>query len=372
MAAMRILHVVARSHRRGAELVALELAHELGELGVDNVVVALGLAHDGGQDPAFVPLVKSAGLSPVVFAAAAFRLRRKLKERPFDVVLAHGGWALQVAAIAVGRTGPLLVWQRILGFPPAVWGPGRHWWWRIVARRIDAAVALTDDLEDELRQLGFGGPVWVIPNSRRPERFLAVDRATEAVRLRREVGVPPDVSLIGFVGHLVDQKRPERAVDVLVRVLQDGLRAHLVMAGDGPLRRMLEREVQRRGLGDQVTLLGHRDDVEHVLGGLDLLVLTSDAEGIPGVAIEAQMAGCPVITFPLGGVAEVVEDGVTGVVLEGSSPTVMARRVSDLLRNPSQLARMGVAARARSPEFAASLTAKVYADRLLDLTRSER
>src|SRR5438128_2681331 len=78
------------------------------------------------------------------------------------------------------------------------------------------AVALAPDLGDELERLGFDGPIWAIPNFRDPEPFVAVDRDTAAIELRAELGVPQDVGLIGFVGHLIAQKRPDRALDTLV------------------------------------------------------------------------------------------------------------------------------------------------------------
>jgi len=348
-------------------MVAMELAEELDALGHTNRVVALGLAHDGGRDPELPPLVARVGVGLDVLVADAWRLRRLLRREPADVVLAHGGWAVQVAAIATPRGGPLVVWQRILGFPDEVWRTGRRKWWEIVTRRVDAAIALTRELEEELRQLHFAGPVWVIPNARRPERFATLDRVAEAEWLRREVGVDVDVALIGFVGHLVDQKRPERAVEVLSRLRRSGHRAHLVVAGGGPLADELAGAVRAHGLSDHVTLLGHRPDVERILAGVDLLLLTSDVEGIPGVAIEAQMAGCPVVTFPLGGVAEVVQDGVTGIVLTGHDTASMAEQTLHLLDDPARRLRMGEEARARSLQFSTGRTAKTYADRLATL-----
>jgi glycosyltransferase involved in cell wall biosynthesis len=367
MPRVRILHLVARSHRRGAELVALELADELRALGHHNEVLALGLALDGGRDPDLPPLLSRVSVGPDVLALSCWRVHQHLARAPVDVVLAHGGLAAQVAAAALPRDGTLLVWQRILGFPPEMWHPARRRVWRSVARRVDVAVALTSDLEGELRRLGFTGPVWVIPNFRQPERFADVDRALAAERLRREIGVDDAVPLLGFVGHLVDQKRPERAIEVLAAVLGQGERAHLVIAGDGPLRPRVEQEVRSRGLTEHVTMLGHRRDVELVYGGVELLLLTSDAEGIPGVAIEAQMTGCPVITFPCGSVHEVVEDGTTGVVLPRVDVPAMADSVVTLLADDDRRRRLGAAARERTPDFAASRTAGMYAARLLEL-----
>lgn len=370
--AIRVLHLVSRSQARGAELVAMELADELDRLGFPNRLVALGPGFDGHLEPGLVPLAGSRSEAVPQLVTLAWRLRRLLADDPVDVVLAHGGWPAQVAALALplrgrgqdGRRGPLLVWQRILGFPDKAWDPVRRRWWGAVARRFDAAVALTEELAIELRRLGFGGPVWTIPNFRKPDRFLDVDRSVAAARLRAELGVPADAPLIGFVGHLVRQKRPERAIDVLARLRAQGRQAHLVVAGAGPLLPELKAHAARSDVASAVAFVGHRSDVEWVFGGVDLVLLTSEAEGIPGVAIEALMAGCPMVTVPVGGVADVVEDGVTGLVLEDDDPARMAAAVAGLLDDADTRGAMGKNARSSSSRFTASSTAAIYAERL--------
>jgi len=234
---------------------------------------------------------------------------------------------------------------------------------------MDAVVALTPQLEDEMRRLGYGGPVWVIGNARGPERFVAVDREHESVRLRHDIAVGNDIPLLGFVGNLSREKRPERTLDVLAGVLAQGQSAHLVVVGDGPVRAEFEREVHRRGLDERVSSLGHRPDVARLLGGLDVLLLTSDIEGIPGVAIEAQMAGCPVVTFPTGGVRDVLEDGVTGVVLDRPDTALMTEHVLRLVRCPDLRARMGNEGRQRADTFSTARVAEEYSDRLIDLAK---
>jgi glycosyltransferase involved in cell wall biosynthesis len=341
--------------------VALELADELDRLGHRNRVVALGLAFDGGQEPGLVPLTDSRREGARELAAGAWRLRRLLAAEPVDVVLAHGGWPAQVAALA-RRRGPLLVWQRILGFPDKVWDGVRRRWWATVARHVDAAVALTDDQVAELRRIGYQGAVWVIPNFRKPDRFRDVDRTVAARRLRAELGVADGTSLVGFVGHLVRQKRPERALEVLGRLRAEGCTAHLVVAGSGPLRPELEAQAGGLGVTGSVTFLGQRDDVECVLAGVDVVLLTSETEGIPGVAIEALMAGCPVVTVPVGGVGEVVENGVTGLVVDGNDPAPMAEAVARLLADDETRAIMSRECRSRADRFSASASAAVYAE----------
>jgi glycosyltransferase involved in cell wall biosynthesis len=366
---VRILQVVGQSHRRGAEMFALELASGLDMLGHENRVVALRLAFDGRSEPDLPPLTAHTIMGPRALAASTWQLHRLLAREPFDIVLAHGGSAVKATSLLPRSTRPLLIWQRILGFPPAIWKPAQRRWWRFILRRIDVIVAMTPEIEDESRRLGFTGPIWEIGayNTRSPQRFVGVDRTEATARLRREVGVDDDVPLLGLVGHLVDQKRPERALDVLELILSQSQRAHLVVAGDGPLRTRVVREIRERGLGAHVSLIGHRSDVEQVYGGLDVLLLTSDDEGIPGVAVEAQMSGCPVVTFPLGGVDTVVENGRTGVVLARSDTVLMAEHMVRLLQRPALLDRFGDEARRTTARFSTSQAADVYGARLTEL-----
>lgn len=361
---MRILHVVGTSRRRGAETFALELAAALGARGHENSVIALGAGPDGESDPDLPVITKGHRIRPIAAADAALNLRRHLDHAGVDVVLAHGAASARAAAAAHRRDRPLLVWKRI---SPGAWRPVQRRWWRAVARRMDAVVALTPRIEAEMRDLGYAGPVWLIPNARHPERFVSVDRAKEAVRLRRELGIGDGVPLLGFVGNLGREKRPERTLDVLAALLALGQPAHLVVAGDGPRRAAFEARVQDLGLGGHVTLVGHRSDIERLYGGLDLLLLTSDVEGIPGVAIEAQMAGCPVVTFPTGGVREAVTDGETGVVLDRPDTALMAEQVALLLQCPDYRHRLGAEGRRRADSRSTTRVADEYSARLIEL-----
>ena len=129
--------------------------------------------------------------------------------------------------------------------------------------------------------------MWPIANFRSPERFVAVDRAAAGTRLRAELGIGPDVPLLGLVGHLIEQKRPERALAVLARVRARGDCVTSSSPGAARSRRIRRRRATRGARRPFVHVLGHRDDVELLLGGIDLLLLTSDSEGIPGIVIEA-------------------------------------------------------------------------------------
>lgn len=365
---LSILHLVARSQWRGAELVALELADELNTLGHDNRVVALGLGQSGALESELPALVPSVGTGPLDLIPRVLKVRKMLAESPVDVILAHGGWAAQVTAFAVPRQGgPLLVWQRIGHFSAEVNARSRRWWWRRVARRFDVGIALTAELEAELRAIGFEGPIWMIPNSRKPDRFVAVDRDVARRRLAEQLGLDGDVLVLASVGHLDRMKRVDRALEVHAELLKLGVPTHLVIVGDGPLRSELEAHAERLGTTRRVSFVGRRSDVEWLLGAADTLLVTSDLEGIPGVAIEAAMVGCPVVSVPVGGIAEVVEHQVTGLVLPDADVNTMATEVAALLGDRARRTAMGSMSRSRSDRFSATHTA----DTLLRSLRAE-
>jgi len=291
---------------------------------------------------------------------SGWRLRRLLSGSPADVVIAHGGWAAQVVAFGLRSRHGRLVWQRILGIPERAWHGVRRTYWRGVARRFDAAIVISAQLEGEMARLGYRGPVWRIPNARNPARFEDVDRDDASARLQAQLRVAQGVFLIGFVGHFVAQKQPELAVDVLAAMRRDGRDAHLVMAGDGPLRASVEQRIAHHGLQSSVTLLGHRDDTEWIYGGVELVLITSASEGVPGVAIEAQMAGCPVVSFPVGSVADVVDHDETGVVLAQADVPSMAEAAGALLDDDQLRLAMSKLGRERSASYSTASTAVAY------------
>lgn len=366
---VRVLHVVTRSQRRGAELSALDLADELDALGHANVVVALAPGFGGTLEPRLPPIApdgRAATRLPRQVAALARVVRR---EAP-DVVLAHGGEPARCVALLPRRLRPPVVWQRILPLPEGATRGLRSLPLRLVARRVDAAVALTPRNGEELAELGFRGPVWQIPNSRRAARFSGIDRAVVRASLRSEVGVAEGAHLVGFVGHLVDQKRPERAVAVLRRLADRGVEAHLVVAGDGPLRAQVEAAIRQEGVAGRVTLLGTRDDVPELLTAVDVLVATSESEGIPGVMIEAAMAGCPVVTFPFDGAAQLAAGGL--VVVDDGDVDAMAGEVAAILRDQGRRDELVARCARLAAELSTEAMARRYAEHLAGLVRPRR
>ena len=141
---------------------------------------------------------------------------------------------------------------------------------------------------------------------------------------RVALGLPEHGVLVGFVGRLTGIKRPDR----FVRLAQAVPNATFVFVGNGPLRD--ETMASAESLTN-VKFLDWHDDVSLVLSALDVVVLTSDNEGVPLSLIEAASAGVPVVATDVGSVREIVEHDVTGFVVsdEGSLADAVTRLVND-------------------------------------------
>jgi glycosyltransferase involved in cell wall biosynthesis len=146
-----------------------------------------------------------------------------------------------------------------------------------------------------------------------------------------------------LVGRLEKQKRVDRFLSVLARLQKlstSPVRATIV--GEGSLRTALERQAADLGLlGKLVEFRGAVSDMAAVYGEADILVLTSDHEGTPNVALEAMASGLAVVATRVGGVQEVLESGETGYLVDARDEDGMARILADLISNPDLRRRIG-------------------------------
>jgi len=180
---------------------------------------------------------------------------------------------------------------------------------RVLARGTTALVAVGERVRDELVEAGIG----------QRDRFTAIAPGVEVPpAIDREIarqllGLPLEVPVVMFVGRLTAIKRPDRLVEAFGMVLERIPEAVLAVAGEGELLEEVRRSVER--LGDSVRLLGWQSDVGRLYAAADLVVISSDNEGMPMTLIEAAMAGVPGVTTDVGSASEVVVHGSTGLVV---------------------------------------------------------
>ena len=214
---------------------------------------------------------------------------------------------------------------------------------RLIARRADAFIAVSR--EDRRRMIELEG----IP----PERVRLLPNAitTPAVAtgrdIRTELGIDPDQPLIGTVAVL----RPQKALEVLVRavaILRSQFpRIRVLIAGSGPERRRLDDLIETLGLDGTVLMLGSRHDVPDINAALDVAVLSSDFEGTPLAIMEYMEAGRPIVATRVGGVPELIDDGVHGRLVPPQDPEALASCIAELLTDPARAREMGRRAQAR-------------------------
>jgi glycosyltransferase involved in cell wall biosynthesis len=172
--------------------------------------------------------------------------------------------------------------------------------------------------------------------------------------------------VITFVGALTGQKRPERFVALVVALRAGGLAFRALLVGDGPLR----EEVTAAAGPAAIELLGARGDIADVLRETDIFIFPSlpRGEGMPGVLIEAGLSGVPVVASRVPGVAAIVVDGETGVVVDPDDFDELVGAVTALLSDPEQRQAMGRAARQWCTEnFSLEVVAAHWRDALLPL-----
>jgi glycosyltransferase involved in cell wall biosynthesis len=194
-----------------------------------------------------------------------------------------------------------------------------------------------------------------------PEQYRVVRNGVDLGRFSAEPEPVP--GRIVALGRLARQKRPDLAVLAFAKLRAKHPDASLHFVGDGPLRKEVEELVVSLGLQGSVNLLGLRDDVPAILKRATCLLLASDYEGCPYSVLEAMAASVPVVATRVGGVPELVVDGVTGSLVAPDNDQALAGALSELLATPELALAMGVAGRERArAEFSLeSMTRRVEA-----------
>ncbi len=211
-----------------------------------------------------------------------------------------------------------------------------------IAPRVDAFVAVSR--ADRRRMVEIEriseSKVRFIPNG-----IEALPEPTGDVRA--ELGIGAGDPVIGAVGSL----RAQKGYDILIRaaalMVGEFARLRILIAGEGEEREALSGLIAELGLDRVVTLLGYRPDIPALLAALDVAVVASRFEGSPLAVLEYMDAGRPVVATRVGGIPDLITDGVHGVLVEPNDPSALAAGISELLRNPERAGAMGARGRER-------------------------
>lgn len=268
-------------------------------------------------------------------------LRRYIRKHgPFDVVHGHSskGGALARLATSPGDAARVYTPHALytLGYARGtlqrrIFGLLE----RTLARRCEGIICVSSAEYSHAREIGLpAGKLFTVENGIAP--LAEIDRGA----IRRRLGLRDNEVAIGFVGRLAAQKAVHRLIEAFVLVRNTHAHARLVIVGNGPDEAGLKILARDRGVSDSVIWTGEANGPE-IMGALELFALPSRYEAFPYALLEAAARRLPIVTTNVGGVKELVHDGVNGVVVEQDDIDGFARGLVRLVGDHQQRRDMG-------------------------------
>jgi glycosyltransferase involved in cell wall biosynthesis len=363
---VRILRLIARLNMGGPALHVAYLTRGLDERGYTTTLGAGSLARGEGS-MAFV--AEELGVevhsvpqlhrevSPVLDPVSVARVRQLIRQVRPHILHTH-----TAKAGAIGRTAAVLARD---AKPPIVvhtfhghvlrgyFDPARAAVYRNVERSLARVttrlVAVSPEVKDDLVELE------VAPADKFSVIRLGIDLdsrivegASNGLELRRAFGVPEEAFVVGWIGRMTAIKHLPDVLATVARLRERGIDARLCLVGDGPDRDEVERRAHGLDLARSTLYLGYQRDVAPYYALFDALLLPSGNEGTPVVAIESLAAGTPVVATRVGGVPDVVSDGVDGFLTGVGDVGELAAALERLARDPALREKMGRAGRERT------------------------
>lgn len=306
---------------------------------------------------------------PLDDARAVRDLASFLGQISAGIVHTHSSKAGVIGRLAARRSGIAAVVHTVHGWSfndtqPALVAATYQGIERFMAKRSNALVVVSrTDLE-----------IGVAARIGRPEQYhlirsgipLKSPAKLDRTAIRSEFGWGDGDVIVVSVGRLEPQKDPVGLVDAFASAHARDPRLRLALVGDGGLRESASNNARCRGILDRVDLLGLRYDVADLLAAADVFALASRWEGLPRAVLEATRAGIPVVTTDVGGVREIIEDGVSGRVVPVGDPAAFAAALIETVADPTRARRWAVTAATRLAEFSEERmvadTAALYED----------
>ena len=343
---MHILHLDTERTWRGGEAQLLHLAEGLARRGHRCIVAGppgsplLSRAAEKGLKTEAVTMPSEWSLSAVL------ALTRVLKRERIQVIHMHsshactlGGWAARLAGTPVriiSRRVDFSVRSNPLRKFKYQWG-------------VDRIVAISEGVRNVLVADGLDpGRIAVIRSGIDPRPFDPNDPGTE---IRKEFGIPERSPVIGCVAHFADHKGHRYLIEAAVRVAAAVPDVRVLLVGEGELRPAIELRIKELKLEQYVLLTGFRKDIPKLLAAMDIVVLSSHLEGLGTSLLDAMAMARPVVATRVGGIPEMVVNGVNGILVPPRDPAALADALIELIQRPDERKRMGQAGRARMLEL---------------------
>lgn len=277
--------------------------------------------------------------------AGRVAIQAVLDQNNIDIVHVFNNKALQNTLPLVKQSPIKLIAYRGIEGNVSVFDPIS--WMRYLNPRVDKIVCVANAVRDYFNKLKFLW--WQFPRDKAITIYKGHDLSwyQKPMVPRSTWGVPEDVFLVGCIVNERPRKGLSYLVDALPMIAGTDLEIHLLLIGTINGKKTLEKIAQSR-IRERIHLTGYRDDAAQVLAACDACILpATKREGLPKAIIEGMVHQVTPIVTKTGGNPELVEHGVSGLVIETGSAAAISEAIVQLVRDPQQNAKMGVAAQAR-------------------------
>lgn len=355
---VRVVQIIARMNVGGPAVIVADLMRSLDKDAIEQTLIT-GYCDANEADyletvATDIKATRIAGLgrsvSLVADVRAFFALVGMLRELRPDIVHTHTAKAGVLGRLASMLTGRKVI--RVHTFHGhLLHGYFSGWKVRLViaiekflAKRTDVLVAVGNKVKDDLLAVGIGKTDQYkvfYPGLKEPATF---DKAS----VRAAFGMEDGISYIAFVGRLTQIKRPDRLLDVAAEIKARGLKARIIVAGEGELFASSKERALKENLA--IDFLGWRKDIAELFAASDIALLTSDNEGIPLTLIQAAQASLPIVATEVGSISDIVVHESNGYLTD-TSPAALTDALEKLIIDPVLRQIMGKAGRARSQRY---------------------
>jgi glycosyltransferase involved in cell wall biosynthesis len=277
------------------------------------------------------------------------RLRRIARRQSYDIIHSHMPLSAAIARVVLGRK------SRFVHTEHNVWERHRRpsrWANALTFSRNKAVVAVSASVAKSISPplAATRGPKVEVLLHGINLNEINPDTANRE-RARKLIGAQPGELVIGTVGNLTRKKNQQMLLRATAMLAKRVPNVRLAIVGTGPLDETLQKSTVRLGMSDQVSFLGSREDVLALLPGFDAFCLSSQFEGLSIALVEAMATGVACVATAVGGIPEVVEDEVSGLLVPAGGTDELAYALERVLCDDQLRARLGAAGRERALAF---------------------
>jgi glycosyltransferase involved in cell wall biosynthesis len=295
-----------------------------------------------------IPIAYSGVRNAPSWVASVGRFARLIRRERVSLVHANDVPSFQPAGYAARLLGVTAITH--VRFPDS--RQGFEWFLRPgFSEALFVSAALRDGAVSEAPALFADRNEVVHDGVRLPELMSDAARG----RVRSELGLPLDRPIVAFTGQIAEIKGIWEFMEAAALLITRGSPATFAVLGDdlkerGALRRQAEEAARARGLNGQIRFLGFRPDAPRLIPAFDVVAVPSHVEPLGNATLEAMAAGRPVVGSRVGGIPEMIVDGVTGTLVPARDPAALADAIERLVQRPDEARAFGEAARQRATD----------------------